>query len=208
MDACTTDCLDAACGDGFVYENGGEECDDGNNDDDDGCSSDCKNEQPECSGNAVEITTDPDLDMVVCSDPNVCEQDYASICPAGWNLCTHAQYVQRNDNWNYQLPGNQVLLAAIRCRMSGGAGHYSRAFGWLSDDYQDNCQYGSSRPQCQTGYGCNDKGSWALCCRPTPSCGDGVVNSAEEECDDGNQSNDDDCFNNCMDRENNALYCD
>ncbi len=31
-----------------------------------------------------------------------------------------------------------------------------------------------------------------------PFCGDGVVNQASEECDDGNDSNNDDCLNNCQ----------
>ncbi len=42
-DACTNACLNAACGDGFVWE-GVEECDDGNTNDDDGCSSTCTSE--------------------------------------------------------------------------------------------------------------------------------------------------------------------
>ncbi|MCA9656806.1 MAG: DUF4215 domain-containing protein, partial [Myxococcales bacterium] len=41
-DECTTMCLNAACGDGFVQE--GEECDDGNSDDGDGCSAECASE--------------------------------------------------------------------------------------------------------------------------------------------------------------------
>ncbi|EDM75157.1 putative lipoprotein [Plesiocystis pacifica SIR-1] len=38
-DACSNDCIAAACGDGVVQQ--GEECDDGNQDDTDACSSDC-----------------------------------------------------------------------------------------------------------------------------------------------------------------------
>ena len=32
-----------------------------------------------------------------------------------------------------------------------------------------------------------------------PYCGDGVINSADEECDDANDSNTDDCLNTCVD---------
>jgi len=40
-DGCTTMCLEAYCGDGFVHE-GVEECDDGNDIDYDGCTNDCR----------------------------------------------------------------------------------------------------------------------------------------------------------------------
>jgi cysteine-rich repeat protein len=37
----------------------------------------------------------------------------------------------------------------------------------------------------------------ALCCSSAPSCGDGVVQRPLKECDDGNSSDSDDCFNTC-----------
>jgi cysteine-rich repeat protein len=45
---------------------------------------------------------------------------------------------------------------------------------------------------CGTGI-CDGKGS----CGPRPTCGDGVVNQASEQCDDGNRIELDDCMNNC-----------
>jgi cysteine-rich repeat protein len=50
-------------------------------------------------------------------------------------------------------------------------------------------------------------GNYALCCLPTGSCGDGMINSAEEECDDGNMSDGDNCFTTCMTKTSNGMYC-
>ncbi len=52
--ACTSTCVEAACGDGLVQE-GVEECDDGNTDPDDGCSA-------ECTLEATDTDTDTDTD--------------------------------------------------------------------------------------------------------------------------------------------------
>jgi cysteine-rich repeat protein len=43
-DGCTLDCLQAFCGDGYLFEaryGGNEQCDDGNRDDNDACRNDC-----------------------------------------------------------------------------------------------------------------------------------------------------------------------
>ncbi len=50
-DACTTQCTEAACGDGFVYPVA-EECDDGDSDDEDDCTSACK--QARCGDGFVQ----------------------------------------------------------------------------------------------------------------------------------------------------------
>lgn len=40
---------------------------------------------------------------------------------------------------------------------------------------------------------CDGKGT----CGPAPTCGDGIVNQASEQCDDGNHIDEDDCLTNC-----------
>jgi hypothetical protein len=136
-------------------------------------------------------------DMALCSNPNTCEQDYATLCPTGWALCTPKQFNNRNGGWNFALNG-KTALGEIRCRQNSGAGHFTVSNANVNQDQADNCWYGSSRTQCAASYGCNEKGNFALCCRPTSTCGDNDVDQPEEECDDGNMSNDDQCFNNCM----------
>jgi cysteine-rich repeat protein len=46
-------------------------------------------------------------------------------------------------------------------------------------------------------FGCNELSAQTLCCAPTPTCGNGVVDGVEEECDDGNFDETDDCLNSC-----------
>jgi cysteine-rich repeat protein len=201
-DACLPTCKAAACGDGKVQADV-EECDDGNLDAGDGCSAACKKELALCQSGAVQLSVAPGNNMMACQNVNTCEQDYGTLCPIGWGLCSNKQFIARNTGWNFE--SNTQTLGAIRCRQQiGGAGHFTIGANLsLSIDHGDNCWYGSSRPQCVANYGCNEKGRVALCCAPTPSCGNGVVDSPEEECDDGNQNDGDPCFSNCINRTTN-----
>lgn len=66
-DACTSECLNATCGDGFTQV-GVEDCDDGNTDADDGCSETCEvEEEPEDSG---DTDTDTDSGDTAEADPD------------------------------------------------------------------------------------------------------------------------------------------
>ncbi len=157
-----------------------------------------------CQGGALNLSTSPGGDMVVCDDPTdtVCEQDVETLCPVGWQLCSYQQHTERNAGWTYPLtPAQNVVVAEIYCRASGGAGHFTLGTynnpADLSVDIPLNCHYGSSRESCTTDYGCNETSVQALCCLPSPSCGNGVVDSPEEQCDDGNQDETDTCLNSC-----------
>jgi cysteine-rich repeat protein len=68
----------------------------------------------------------------------------------------------------------------------------------MSTDHPDNCIYSSSRPECYSNLGCDDKNNFALCCAPLATCGNGVVDHPEEQCDDGNKNETDGCFAHCM----------
>lgn len=158
----------------------------------------------ECQGGAVNLSTSPGGDMMVCDDPTntTCEQDVETLCPVGWQLCSYQQHVERNAGWTYPLtPAGNVVVAEIYCRANGGAGHFTlgtyEAPADLSVDIAQNCHYGSSRDSCTATYGCNETQVQALCCLPSASCGNGVVDSPEEQCDDGNQDETDDCLNSC-----------
>lgn len=205
IDMTTTGAWDPQiCGDGVLDTN--EECDDGNWADADGCSS-CTIDPPvasDCAPGFTTVSVSPGGDMMVCDDPTnvTCEQDLETSCPADWGLCSRLQHINRNTGWDVPVGfGSTIVVGEISCRGSGGAGHYSLGpydgVTNLQDDPPLNCGYGSSRASCESGYGCNEQSVSAVCCAPTPTCGNGVVDSVEEECDDGNSSETDDCLNSC-----------
>lgn len=158
----------------------------------------------ECQGGATMLSTSPGGDMMVCDDPtnSTCEQDVETLCPVGWQLCSYQQHAERNAGWSYPLyPAGNVVVAEIYCRSDSGAGHFTlgtiNSPDDLGVDIPMNCHYGSSRESCTSNYGCNETAVQALCCLPSPSCGNGVIDSPEEQCDDGNQDETDDCLNSC-----------
>ncbi|TDG11390.1 midcut-by-XrtH protein [Seongchinamella unica] len=169
----------------------------------------CENTPPPvagaCQGGAVKLSTSPGGDMVVCDDPTntTCEEDAETLCPVGMQLCNFDQYNERNDGWDYPVggPTNPIVVAEIFCRVDSGAGHFTLGpYGGVTNLGQDttmNCGYGSSRESCTATYGCNEQSVQALCCFPSPTCGNGVVDSPEEQCDDGNADETDDCLNSC-----------
>ena len=142
--------------------------------------------------------------MMLCDDPTdaTCEEDFATLCPPGWDLCTHLQFANRNSGWSYSA--SQRTVGEIYCRPSSGAGHFTMPDSGtglpftMSSSVAFNCYYGSSRPSCTAWYGCNEQEAYALCCAPTTTCGNGVVNAPEEACDDANSDETDDCLNTCM----------
>ena len=94
-------------------------------------------------------------------------------------------------------------MGAIYCHPDNdeiGAGHF-RIYDNVGYNQTFNCYTSSSRPGCQAnvedGYDCNNENSMALCCKPSSTCGNGIVDGDEEECDDGNTNDDDECMNNC-----------
>jgi cysteine-rich repeat protein len=118
-------------------------------------------------------------------------------------LCTRLEHNARNTGWTHVATTAERALGVIYCRAGGGgAGHLTIPDAPASDtplsaDTTTNCFYGSSRPSCPSGFGCNEQSSRALCCAPAPLCGNGRVDSPEEECDDANSNETDDCLNSC-----------
>jgi cysteine-rich repeat protein len=205
--ACDADCTPASCGDGVANGFAAEQCDDGNLAPGDGCDGDCLIEvgPGDCTPGFTTLSVAPSGLMVECDDPTntTCEEDMEIMCPAGWGLCSRLQHINRNNAWNVPVGGATVVLGEIYCRNGAGtgAGHYTLgpydAVDNLMDDPPLNCGYGSSRSICPSGFGCNELTASAICCVPTPSCGNGVVDSIEEECDDANLNEDDACLNSC-----------
>ncbi len=159
-----------------------------------------------CQNGADLLSTNPLGNAVVCDDPTntVCEQDAATLCPTGWNLCSYEQHQNRKAGWTYPVGNGTVVVGEIYCRgpnVNSGAGHFTVGPydnpTSLASDLPFNNGYGSSRPSCTSNYGCNEQTVQAMCCAPTPSCGNGVVDSPEEACDDGNLDDTDACLSTC-----------
>ena len=117
IDACTTSCLVAACGDGYVQK-GTEACDDGNTTDGDGCSAGCVREQcltiggtqtcEACSTGGVltqVCAADPaaactsDADCGSCSDVSYTTQTDCETSLATWTVdsCSDDSYTTQTD---------------------------------------------------------------------------------------------------------------
>jgi cysteine-rich repeat protein len=218
-DPCTTDSCDPAAGCTFeafapccsngVTEAPGETCDDGNLEPGDGCDGTCQLESVAvtCTAPGVLVSAAPGGTMALCDDPGdgTCEEAMGGLCPSGWHLCSHAEYNHRNGGWTQSVGTGARALGTIQCRTGGGAGHFTvpdagSGLSSLGQDEVHNCYYGSSRPTCTSGYGCNEKQGQALCCKPSATCGNGVVDGPDEVCDDGNTSESDDCLDNCTKR--------
>lgn len=176
----------------------------------------------ECNGNGTLLSTAPGSDMVLCKDENrnTCEKDLEILCPVGWHLCSQKEFNNRNDDWNYNWkdssdngPGNTntdrdgIPFGVIYCWKHGGATNFGINGDMLNVDVPANCWnhngIWASRPGCEKwaeaeeGSDCNNKYASALCCSQTSTCGNGVVDGIEEECDDGNNNEMDDCLRSC-----------
>ena len=73
-DMCVSGCLNATCGDGYVYD-GVEECDDGNDVDDDECKNDCTLNQCTPSGQRAPLNTIGNDSASGCWNGNPCQYD-------------------------------------------------------------------------------------------------------------------------------------
>ncbi len=166
--ACTTQCKQAFCGDGFV-QTGVEACDDGNKVDDDACSNACALKdcgdgmiQPgeQCDdGNAIETDACTSLCLLArCGDGHT-QPDAAEECDLGL------------DNADDQAC--TTTCKSARC----GDGHVQIDVEACDDGNED------------------DDDSCVSCV--VAFCGDGFVESGVELCDDANLVNDDTCSNDC-----------
>ena len=167
--ACTSMCVNAACGDGVVGP--GEGCDDGNDVDDDGCANDCT--LASCGDGVVQ-------DGEACDDANGDNTDdcldtcVAASCGDGFVQ----EGVEDCDDANdVETDACLASCAAASC----GDGFVQEGVETCDDAVNDG------------GY----DGCAVDCLALGPYCGDGLANGPEE-CDDGNDVDDDGCDNTCI----------
>ena len=200
---CLPGCIEATCGDGFLWFDG-EQCDDGNDNDNDACTSDC-----------VSATCGDGLvwqGFEECDDANnlvddACINCQAATCGDGWLWSGVEQCDDSND---------QSTDACVDCVLATcGDG-----FVWEGVEECDQGPFGNQpasdcTPECLD-HRCGDGYlHWNEECDPgddmigpdmaclpgciinTNTCGDGVLGPGET-CDDGNDDNTDDCLDNCQ----------
>jgi cysteine-rich repeat protein len=167
-DACTSMCLDAACGDGFVQA-GVEACDDGNTDDDDGCSSTCEAE--DSCGDGV---LDPGE---TCDDGNTLDtDDCTSMCmPAVCGDGIINIGVEQCDDAN-MTDTDACTNACLDAICGDGVIHVG----------VEDCDDGNMEDT----DGCVGACTMAV-------CGDGFVQAGVEDCDDENMDPSDGCSGQC-----------
>jgi cysteine-rich repeat protein len=177
-DDCPNTCQLPTCGDGFVHDKGTapfEECDDGGTIDGDGCTADCR---LEFCGDGVAN----DFPNEECEDGNQNGEDDCTndcklpICGDGFVHNEGTAPFEECDDGN-RHNDDACLVGCINA--SCGDGFLQRGV--------EQCEPPNT-PTC---------GENCLAILP-PFCGDNVVDPPEEECDDGNNSNKDDCLNTCQ----------
>lgn len=173
---------EAECGNYKVEE--GEECDDGNDLYDDGCDPQCRIQTGwECEGSPSTCTLlcgNGVLDQdEQCDDGSRQEGDGCDaecLLESGWDcegepsVCT-------------PLCGNGVVDQDEQCDGTD-----------LQGNTCESIEGGFTGGELSCSSGCTFDTTTCI----LPNCGDGILNE-NEECDDGNSSNNDSCLNNCQD---------
>lgn len=167
-DACLSDCTEAACGDGIVFE-GEEACDDGNDLQTDACLSDCV--EARCGDGLVHDGVE-DCDDGNDVDGDACRNDCTlggcgdGIVQEGVEACDDGNDVDSDD-------------CTSLCELAACGDGIVR-------DGVEACDDGNDV----------DTDACLNTCE-VAACGDGVVQADVEECDDGNAVDDDGCSNTC-----------
>ncbi len=202
-DGCNATCTSTeACGNGVVDTDAGEQCDDANTADGDGCSSTC---DLEYCGNG---TVDPGE---VCDDDNTgsgdgCASDCKSDESCGNGTPDTGAGEQCDDgngssgdgcssSCQFEICGNGTVDPGEAC----DDGNTLSGDGCSSDcESDETCGNGvvdfAAGEACDDGNTLSGDGCQSDC--SLPSCGDGVVDDAEE-CDDGNHADGDGCNATC-----------
>jgi large repetitive protein len=189
--ACSLGCLIAArrectCGDGKLDPS--EECDDGNWLDGDACNQFCERESPTCGNGVLEDHEECDdgnrVDGDGCS--RVCLYDPIDIgCRVSFSVCADGKVTGREtcDDGNV-FPGDGC---SATCSVEPGYYCPTPGARCLPVPWPPVCGDGIVDPTEPCDDGIND-GRFAGCnpdCTRSPRCGDGILQTDQEECDEG-----------------------
>lgn len=177
-DDCTSECKKSACGDGFVQNGLGEECDDGNDDGSDAC---VKCKEALCGDGAVRVGVEECDDGNLTNTDDCLESCLLATCGDGFIKATslldpEQQSLEECDDTN-DIAGDNCTTECLKPRCGDG-------FVWNG---VEDCDDGND----------TDDDACPTSCK-APECGDGFVNPATEECDDGNLDETDACLPTCI----------
>ncbi len=213
-DACTNACANAACGDGFIKTSGAgpnEVCDDSNTTSGDGCDANCT---PTGCPNGVVTSGE------TCDDGNPTSGDGCDVncTPTGCNNgvvspdedCEDGNLIDGDgcdSNCTTTGCGNGIATLGEECDDGNSRNDDACVVGCLDarcgdsfkqrtvEECDDGCLAGV--PNVCEVVDDDDNGCSRTCTRTRPArCGNGDV-EAPETCDDGNNSDADDCTNSC-----------
>lgn len=224
---CNVDCTPAACGDGLVNANAGENCDDGNTTPGDGCSDTCQREVGwSCSvpglpcattcGDGIPAGTEECDDASANSDtmPNACRSDCArSFCGDG--VIDDGETCDDGPDNSDQTPDacrsdctQPICGDGVRDPVHGEGcddGNNDSGDGCAATCISEQCGNGSLDPSEECDDGVSNSNIIPNACRNNcliAFCGDGVEDSASaEECDQGRSNSDvlpNLCRTNCL----------
>jgi len=219
---CDNDCTPVECGDGNANSAANEQCDDGNTNNADSCLNDCKTAR--CGDGvlctALNCTSGPGGGPESCDDANTSSNDGCSAtCDA--EICgdgiTQPPREQCDDgfanNSDTQPDACRTNCTNPRCGDSVvDSGEDCDDGNTLpGDNCDENCQQekcGNGQLDADFGEECDDgpgnSDTTPNACRTNcklPTCGDGIIDGGapfNEQCDDGNTSNNDRCLATCI----------
>ncbi|MBT4434023.1 DUF4215 domain-containing protein, partial [Candidatus Woesearchaeota archaeon] len=177
--SCTKACKINVCGDKLVYENI-EECDDGNKVDGDGCQANCKN--PVCGDNIKDAGE-------ACDTGSQNSNTVKDACRTDCEIASCGDFVidtgETCDDGTFNGDPNKCN---VQC-----SGTTTGTCGNGVKEGAEECDLGESGD-----YYNDDLGACTTKCK-NHKCGDGLVASGFEQCDDGNTVSGDGCSSSCVD---------
>ncbi len=198
-DACTSACVPAFCGDGYLWA-GEEQCDDGNTIGGDGCSEDCIAES--CGDGVVQggeecddgNGSNDDACLNTC-DSATCGDGYIRL---GVEACDDGNLVS-GDGCSSTCTSESCGDGIVQVGESCDDGNQVDTDGCTSACQTARCGDGytwSGVEQCDDANASDTDGCLSTCVSAT--CGDGHTWVGVEQCDDGNGSNTDGCLGTCV----------
>lgn len=187
--SCNNICIPPVCGDGIL--SGAEQCDDGNNNNGDGCDGDCQIEAV-CGNGTIENGEECDDGNIIpgdgCSDTCTSEAVCGNAIVEGSEECDDGNNNNGDgcdDDCEIEVPSSCLSAQLV-----------------FGNETTNTCMVTCGVPSCYfdpaiSGVIYEDDSCTTPCTAPTSTCGNGIIEGAEQ-CDDGNNNPGDGCDPICV----------